>query len=66
MSVNRSTKQQQLDESSEVRGPIAAASRKSVRKMPGTRAGTIEDWRAGDAKRAGESSRRGKRLRDGR
>lgn len=67
MSVSKNTKQRELGNSTmTVRGPVAAASRKSDRKVPGTRGGTIEDWRAGGTKKAGEKSERGKRLRDGR
>lgn len=67
MSVSKDTKQQELGSSTmKVRGLVAAASRNSNRKVPGTRAGTIEDWRAGGTKKTGEKSERGKRLRDGR
>jgi hypothetical protein len=67
MSVIRDTKQQELENSSrEVAGPVAAASRKSDRKVPGTRVGTIEDWRGGDTKGTRETSPCGKGLRDGR
>lgn len=67
MSVRKDTKQQDLENSSkEVRGQITVATRKSGTKMAGTRVGTIEDWRSGDTKRAGEKSVRGKSLRDGR
>jgi hypothetical protein len=67
MSVRQNTKQEELGNSSkEVREPIAAARRMYGAKMPGTRAGTAEDWRAGGTKKTGEKSERGKRLRDGR
>jgi len=67
MSVSKDTKQQELGNSTlKVRGRVAAASRNSDRKVPGTRAGTLEDWRAGGTKKAGEKSERGKGLRDGR
>jgi hypothetical protein len=35
-------------------------------KMAGTRVGVMADWRAAGAKRSGEKSEPGKRLRDGR
>jgi hypothetical protein len=62
MSASKETKQREFGK---MRGPAATASRKSDRKLPGTRAGTIEDWRAGGTKKAGEKSGRGKGLRDG-
>lgn len=67
MLVRQSTKQEELGHSSKaVRRPVAAASRKSDRKVPGTRVGTVEDWRGGDTKGTRETSPCGKRLRDGR
>ena len=67
MSVRQNTKQEELgNRSNEVCEPIAAAGRKYAAKRPGTRAGTAEDWREGGAKRTGEKSERGKRVRDGR
>jgi hypothetical protein len=66
MSVSKHTTQEELGNSKlQVRGPEAAASRNSQRKAPGTRVGTIEDWRGGDTKGVGEKSPRGKSLRDG-
>lgn len=64
---SKNMKQQELGNSTtEVRGPIEAASRKTGTKKPATRVGTLEDWRVG-GKRTGENSgARGKRLRDGR
>jgi hypothetical protein len=67
MSVSKNTNQLKCENSTiKVRGPFAAASRTSDRKVPGTRAGTIQDWRASGTKKAGEKSERSKRLRDGR
>jgi hypothetical protein len=67
MSVNKHMTEEESGNSTvTVLGPVAAASRNSARKAPGTRVGTIEDWRAGDTKEAGEKSGRGKSLRDGR
>lgn len=67
MSVSKDTNQEESGKSAmKFRGPEAAASRNFDRKVPGTRAGTVEDWRAGGTKNTGEKSERGKRLRDGR
>lgn len=44
---------------------LATAFRKSGRKAPGTRVGTVEDWR-GDNPSAKSSGGSGKTLRDGR
>lgn len=67
MSVITDTKQQELKNTSKaVRRPVAAASRKSDRKAPGTRVGTVEDWRGGDTNATRETSPRGKTFRDGR
>jgi hypothetical protein len=67
MSVITDTKQQELENGSKaVRRPVATASRKSDRKVAGTRVGTVEDWRGGDTKATRETSPRGKTLRDGR
>jgi hypothetical protein len=67
MSVSKNTKQLEFENGTmKVRGLAAAASRSFRTKAPGTRAGTIEDWRAGGTKKTGEKSERGKRLRDGR
>ena len=64
MSVSKHTNQEESGKSAmKVRGPEA---RNSDRKVPGTRAGTVEDWRAGGTKKTGEKSARGDRLRDGR
>lgn len=66
MLARQSKNQNQLGTTSiNARGPLAAASRKSGTKAPGTRGGTIEDWREGAAKRTGKSVRR-TGLRDGR
>ena len=66
MSV-KNTKHQVLGESAmKVPGSIASVSQKRGTKAPGTRIGTLDDWREGSRKGSGESSERGKRLRDGR
>lgn len=62
MSVNKRTKQQEFGDSTTNSAGLAA-SQKSNRKAPGTRAGTIQDWRAAGKK---AESKRGPRLRDGR
>ena len=63
MSVGTGTNQKKLENSSkEVRGPMAAASRRGQ----GMRVGILDDWRAGGAQAASEIAERGKRLRDGR
>jgi hypothetical protein len=66
MSVSKSTKNRDEFGSAKVQGPRTAGFRKSVRKAPGTRAGTLQDWRQGSGKSAGSSRRLGKTLRDGR
>jgi hypothetical protein len=52
--------------SAKVYGPSAVATRKSSPKTPGTRAGTLEDWREGSKKSGKNSGGRRNRLRDGR
>jgi hypothetical protein len=52
MSLSKNTKQQKIE----------SALRKPARKAPGTRVGSLEDWREGSIK----SGRRGNTLRDGR
>jgi len=52
MSRSKNTKQPRME----------SASRKPARKAPGTRIGSLEDWRGGSIK----SGRRGNALRDGR
>ena len=39
---------------------------KSVRKAPGTRLGTLEDWREGSTKSGKPKGRHGQSIRDGR
>ena len=65
MAVKKSLKQQPLDNSIKERGTIAALSRKSVTKSPGTRVGVLEDWRVGGTKSGESSAVRRNRLRDG-
>jgi hypothetical protein len=66
MSVSNNMKQQEMGkDSTEARTPLASAFRKSGSKAPGTRAGTLEDWREG-SKKSGNPSGSGKTLRDGR
>jgi hypothetical protein len=45
---------------------LTAASPRSGRKAPGTRAGTLQDWREGSSKSGKTSVGIGKALRDGR
>lgn len=52
--------------STQVYGRIAVASRRADPKTPGTRAGTLQDWRQGSGKSGKRSGRRGNTLRDGR
>jgi hypothetical protein len=42
------------------------ALRKSIRKAPGTRVGTLQDWRSADNNSGKMSGRHGKAIRDGR
>jgi hypothetical protein len=62
MSLSKHTKQQEFGHGT-MNSAGLAASQKSNRKAPGTRAGTIQDWRAAGKK---AKSERGPRLRDGR
>jgi hypothetical protein len=65
MLTRQSTNHELGHSSINARGLVAPASRKSGTKMPGTRGGTIEDWREGAAKGAGKKSVYGTGLRDG-
>jgi hypothetical protein len=65
MAVKKNLKQQPMDNSIRERGTIAAPSRKSVTKSPGTRVGMLEDWREGGTKSGESSAVRRNRLRDG-
>jgi hypothetical protein len=65
MAVKKNLKQQPLDNSIKERGTIAAVSRKSVTKSPGTRVGMLDDWREGGTKSGESSALRRNRLRDG-
>ena len=62
MSVSKIKKQQAGNSGKEQN---AAAAVRSRTKMPGTRVGTLNDWRGGSAKGGSERSQHGKRLRDG-
>lgn len=66
MALSKSSKQEKLgSRSTKVQGHQAAASRNTAAKLPGTRAGTLEDWRV-SVKGTGESpAARRNRLRDG-
>lgn len=63
MSVSKHTNQQVSGESA---AKVLGSKGAGGRKVPGTRAGTVEDWRAAGAKNSGEKSARGKIVRDGR
>lgn len=63
MSVSKNKKQQGSVNSSKEQN--AAVALRSRTKMPGTRVGTLNDWRGGSAKGGSERSQHGKRLRDG-
>ena len=65
MAVKKNLKQQSRDNSIKELGTIAALSRKSVTKSPGTRVGMLEDWREGGTKSGESSAVRRNRLRDG-
>ena len=65
MAVKKNLKEQPLDNSIKERRTIAALSRKSVTKSPGTRVGMLEDWREGGAKSGESYAVRRNRLRDG-
>jgi len=65
MSANKNIKQEAMkSDSSELR-PLAGT-RRPVRKAPGTRAGTLQDWREGSNKSEQISPNRRNALRDGR
>jgi hypothetical protein len=65
MAVKKNLKQQPLDSSIKERGTIAAPSRKSVTKSPGTRVGMLEDWREAGSNGNESSAARRNQLRDG-
>jgi hypothetical protein len=66
MTASKNTNQQVLESSSKgPHGRIGDPAQKPG-KMAGTRMGVLDDWREGGAKRTGENSGVGKRLRDGR
>jgi hypothetical protein len=50
----------------EKREPMASSFRQSVRKAPGTRMGTWQDWREGGSRSGKTSGRHGHAIRDGR
>jgi hypothetical protein len=57
---------QQSAEKSPKKETTATSSRKRDRKAPGTRMGTLADWREGSASGAKPSSSHGRAIRDGR
>ncbi len=61
-----SRKQQVLKSSSEGSLRRTSSQVRKSGKMPGTRVGSMDDWREGGAKGSGEKSKPGQRLRDGR
>jgi len=63
MSVSKNNKQAVANNSSREQNASRAAHSKT--KLPGTRVGTLNDWRGGGAKGGSESAQHGKRLRDG-
>jgi hypothetical protein len=63
MPVNKSIKQVAMKSDSTELRPFGAEPRRQVRKAPGTRAGTLQDWREGSNK---ISPKRRNALRDGR
>jgi len=66
MPVNKNVQQQEMGkDSTGKREPIASSFCKSGRKAPGTRLGTLEDWRGGSNKSGRISGRHGHALRDG-
>ena len=65
MPRNRHITQMQKD-STAAQGQVTAALPKSGRKAPGTRSGTLQDWREGSNKSGKTSVGIGKTLRDGR
>jgi hypothetical protein len=62
----RNTNIKQVQKNSAGPERLAAALPKSGRKAPGTRAGTLRDWREGSTKSGKASVGIGKTLRDGR
>lgn len=65
MPVNNHANQQGMGKNSTAK-PGASSFRKSNRKAPGTRLGTLEDWREGSNKSGKISGRHGNAIRDGR
>ena len=64
MPRNTNIKQMEMDSAAPRR--VTAALPRSGRKAPGTRAGTLRDWREGSTKSDKTSAGIGKTLRDGR
>ena len=65
MPINENMKQTIGQDVTETQKPLATASRKPMRKAPGTRLGIFQDWREGST--SGKApSRLGNTLRDGR
>ncbi len=65
MPRNKNAKQQEIRNTTEAREPLATL-RESRRKAPGTRLGSIDDWREGCNELGRISGRHGHALRDGR
>ena len=66
MPVNKNVHQPMTEKGSTKRETLPTALRRSGRKAPGTRFGTLADWREGFVNSANASSRYGKAIRDGR
>ena len=67
MPINKEAKHQQVGKNStKAQESIVSSSRKTGRKAPGTRLGTLDDWREGSAKAGKISGRHGHSVRDGR
>ena len=64
MPINESVKQQVTG--SDAKPNQENSFRKSTRKAPGTRFGTVQDWRGADNNTGKLSGRHGQSIRDGR
>ena len=64
MPIRTNVKQQKRESTPKAKPELTATSRKPGRKAPGTRYGTIEDWREGSNKAV--AGRHGQTVRDGR
>ncbi|HEV8427538.1 MAG TPA: hypothetical protein VGQ41_06470 [Pyrinomonadaceae bacterium] len=58
--------QQQIANESAGKRELKANSLRHTRKAPGTRVGTIQDWRAANSSSGNLSGRHGNSIRDGR